>query len=431
MEELQILNVVRKRFKMILSICVVATLAAYASSFLLPSRYKSSAIVLVRPQREIKLDTRNSNEKQFLDFPIGQATVETPGKTYIEIIKSPAFVQRLVRELALDTPKEPGFLSRQMPSALKPTYDDLKQVAMNSITFLLYGSVVPENRFADAVKLIQKNLELEARSETYVFSISYTAKQSQQAADVANGATKLFVDYMEKVRMAEGQYARDRLRVQVDASRQQLEKDRQSLENFKKEHAIFRTDSEYDKDLKVIGELQTELARVEESLAALGAVASRASLSSVSLTAKRKSLLDTIAQRKAALLPLPEMEREMKQLELREKSDLSAYEIVEKAYQEVEIKNAYAARDVQLVAEAVPPQLPTGPSKLLIALVALLSAIVVALGLAFVLEYLNRRIRSVRDVEDFAGVKVLATIPRLSFRLAKPTIDAHAQRNVV
>ena len=68
---------------------------------------------------------------------------------------------------------------------------------------------------------------------------------------------------------AEGPYARDRLRAQVHVSRQQLENDRQRLEDFKKEHAIFRTKSEYDADLKVIGDLQSELARLDECLAAL------------------------------------------------------------------------------------------------------------------------------------------------------------------
>jgi uncharacterized protein involved in exopolysaccharide biosynthesis len=432
MEELDILDVLRKRMWMIIAFSMVATLAAYAASFLLATQYKSSAIVLVRPQQKITLDSGSSRSREFLDFPIGQASVETPSKTYIEIIKSPAFVEQLVRKLALEAADEPepGFLSRHMPSAWKSSYDNLKQAATSSLTFLVYGSAVPENRFANAVKLVQNNLALEARSDTFVFTISYSGKTALQAAEVANAAAKLFVDYMEKVHLAEGQYALDRLRAQVDESRQQLENDRQRLQEFKKKHAIFRTESEYTNELKLIADLEGELAKVNENLASLLSVASQSSLSTISLVAKRDNLRDSIARRKAALLSLPEMERELKQLELREKVDLSAYEIVEKAYQEVEIKNAYAGRDVQLVSEAVPSRLPAGLSKLLIALVALFSAIVIGIGLAFVLEYLNRRIRGVRDVEEFVGLKVLATIPDVRLTSGKANSRASAQRYV-
>jgi len=66
-----------------------------------------------------------------------------------------------------------------------------------------------------------------------------------------------------------------------------------------------------------------------------------------------------------------------------------------------------------LVSQAVPPRLPSSPARATIALVSLLGALVVSVGLAFFLEYLNRRVRDIRDMEDFVGVTVLATIPRV------------------
>ena len=39
--------------------------------------------------------------------------------------------------------------------------------------------------------------------------------------------------------------------------------------------------------------------------------------------------------------------------------------------------------------------------------------IALATGLAFVREYLNRGIRSIHDIEDFVGVRVIATIPHV------------------
>jgi hypothetical protein len=59
-------------------------------------RYLASAVVLVRPHRPLQIDERNIN-KNLYDFPVTQSvSVETPGKTYIEIIKSESLIGKVV-----------------------------------------------------------------------------------------------------------------------------------------------------------------------------------------------------------------------------------------------------------------------------------------------------------------------------------------------
>ena len=95
---------------------------------------------------------------------------------------------------------------------------------------------------------------------------------------------------------------------------------------------------------------------------------------------------------------------------------LTAYQVIEKEFQEAELKNSYQTPEIRLVSQAVPSQLPSSPGRFTIALASLLAGLVVAVGLAFFLEYLDRQVRGVRDVEDFVGVKVLGTIPRVAQR---------------
>src|SRR5437870_12623865 len=102
MEGIAVFEVLRARILLIVALCLVAGLGGYACSYLLPERYDGSALVLVRPQEPIKLDARKS-EKDIFDFPVSQSmAVETPSKTYIEIIKSAALVGEVVRALQLD-----------------------------------------------------------------------------------------------------------------------------------------------------------------------------------------------------------------------------------------------------------------------------------------------------------------------------------------
>ena len=415
MEEIAILDVLRRRLWLIVALAVIATVAGYAGSFLLPTKYTATSLVLVRPHQDVKMDSRISN-KEFLDFPMGQANIETPSKTYIEIIKSPALIGQLVRQLDLDKVEtKKGFFSRHMPAVLKPYVESAKKFVKEATSLMMYGRIIPKNNFADAVKAVQDNLALEAHSETYIFSIKYTAKEPDMAAKVANSIAKLFINYMDQLRQSEGRYDLKRLGIELDKRRHDLESARASLEAFKKKHSIFRYETEYDSQLKVLANLQTELAKLNETSAGLAAVTSKNNLStsSVSLDAKRESVTKQLEEMKAKLKPLPELERQLNRLKLTEKVALNALDTVEKEYQEKQIKDAYAARDVQLVADAVPPQLPSGPRRLIFALVALLSATVIGVGLAFLMEYLNRKIRSVSDVEEVVGIRVLATIPRV------------------
>jgi len=60
-------------------------------------------------------------------------SVETPSKTYIEIIKSTELIGKVVRNLGLDkeTEAERGGISKLMPSYVKAAGEDLKQLLMD------------------------------------------------------------------------------------------------------------------------------------------------------------------------------------------------------------------------------------------------------------------------------------------------------------
>jgi uncharacterized protein involved in exopolysaccharide biosynthesis len=413
MEQIAIWEILRPRILMIVGICITATVVGYGSSFLMTERYTASALVLVRPQQSIKIDTHKA-DKEFMDFPMSQSTsVETPSKTYIEIIKSAELIGKVVRNLDLDKEKktEGGRLSKFMPPAIKMVWDGLKQSLEDMVAILKYGRVIDDDPFTKAVKGVQDNLSLKSREDTYLFEIKYSAKDAQLASDVANTTAKTFINYMEEIRQSESQHIRDHLKEQLEQSQRQLESARESLENYKKTQAVFLYETEYNSKLKVISELEVELAKLEDAL-----VGSQSTLSAVSLTAKRARLIKSLNEMKAGLLPLPGIEREFKRREQDVKVALTAYEIVEKEFKEADIKHSSPMPEVRLVSQAAQPNLPSSPLRGMIALIGALGGLVVGIGIAFILEYVNRGVRGIHDVEEFVGVKVLATIPRISLR---------------
>src|SRR5712691_9204825 len=202
MEEIALFDVLRRRVWTIVAVAIIATVAGYALCLLLPNRYTASALVLVRPQQPINLGTTKET-KEFLDFPMGSGSViETASKTYIEIIKSPALLGEVVRQLGLDKGKEPeeGHASL-MPAFLKPGIDVLKQLLKNGPGLLMYGAIIENDPFSRAVKELSGSLKLETHADTYLFEISYPAKDPQLAADVATTTTKTLVKFVDQLRL--------------------------------------------------------------------------------------------------------------------------------------------------------------------------------------------------------------------------------------
>src|SRR3954467_13644718 len=318
MEPVTIIEVLRRRIVLIIAVCLVTTVAGYTLSFLLPTKYSAVAVLLVRPQQPIKSGTEKEN-KEFLNFPIGgAAAVETASKTYIELIKSPALIGEVVRELKLDQAKdeEHSKLDTLLPAGIKSA--DLKSFIQDLLSVVKYGSVINEEPLAKTIKTVSNDLTLEAILDTYTFQIKYTNKYPTQAASVANVTAKTLIKFVDELRLSEGRYQSDNLRTELDQARERVDSVRARLEDYKKSHSVFLYESEYAARLKVLGDLKVEFAKAD---AALGG--SQNTLASSSVAARRARLVRSIAEREAELVPLPQIERETKELEQQLKDALA------------------------------------------------------------------------------------------------------------
>jgi succinoglycan biosynthesis transport protein ExoP len=75
-----------------------------------------------------------------------------------------------------------------------------------------------------------------------------------------------------------------------------------------------------------------------------------------------------------------------------------------------------ASPEVRVLSSALPPELPSSPNPTLFILPAMICALIGAGLLAVVLEGLDQRLRSDRDVEDALGISCLGIIPRVPGR---------------
>jgi uncharacterized protein involved in exopolysaccharide biosynthesis len=409
MEVIAIFDVLRRHVYLIAALCIVTTLAGYGISFfspLIPERYDASAIVLVRPHHPINIEPNNSG-KEFLDFPVAQTpVVETASKTYIQIIQSPALIGQVVSELKLDEkpPKkevEDGTIFTQIYASLKALYDDVEPYVKDAVAFVKYGRVLKDDPFTKAVNDVSKGLVLKSYEDTYVFEIKFSAEDPEAAAAVANTTARLFIEFMEKMRSSEAKDSADRLNSELEQSRQRLVDARESLRDYKAAHRVFLYQPEYDAKLRVISDLTVELAKLDESLAA----------GTFEAGAKRRArLLKILDEHRADLASLPTIERELQLRQADVDVASTTYGTVAKELKDAEIKSD-AMPEARLISQAFASRLPSHPRRIMIVLASLLTGLLVGVALAFFLEYINRRVRGINDIEDFVGLKVIGTIP--------------------
>jgi uncharacterized protein involved in exopolysaccharide biosynthesis len=113
------------------------------------------------------------------------------------------------------------------------------------------------------------------------------------------------------------------------------------------------------------------------------------------------------------LASLPTIERELQLRQANVDVANTTYGAVAKELKDAEIKSD-AMPDARLISPASAPRLPSRPRRYLIVLTSLLTGLLVGVALAFFLEYINRRVRGIKDIEDFVGLKVIGTIPTSS-----------------
>jgi len=415
METIAIFDVLRRHSFLIVLLCVVTTLVGYGLSFvsaLAPERYDASTVVLVRPHQQMKIEP-NSAGKEYLDFPVAQTpVVESASKTYIQIIQSPALIGEVVRQLGLDhKPRkevDESSVFARMSKPLRELLEVTQPYVRDALSIIKYGKVPEDDPFNKAVERVRKGLELKSYEDTYVFEIKYGDEDPQVAADVANAISRLFIEFMEKLRASEGEDSARRLEGKVDESRQHLVQARESLREYKEAHGVFLYQPEYEQKLKVIGDLTVELAKLDAAYS--NETVRGGTIEADTYAKKHERLQKVLSENQAALGVLPMVERELQLRQADVDVATTAYETVAKELKDAEFK-ADALPEARLISLASAPDLPSRPRREIILAASLVTGLLAGVALAFLLEYTNRTARGIDDVENFVGLKVIGTIP--------------------
>lgn len=152
--------------------------------------------------------------------------------------------------------------------------------------------------------------------------------------------------------------------------------------------------------------IDEQLAQVEEELVA--AVRSRVQSLERRLEALARQLRDIHERQRA----FPELESRLQTLELQQDVDQGTYQFLLSQLYQARITEAVASPYVDIIDPAVGAA-PIGPRGRMNVLLGALLGLLLGIGAAFFLEYLDQTVRTTSDVEALLAIPVLGVIPRL------------------
>ncbi len=117
-----------------------------------------------------------------------------------------------------------------------------------------------------------------------------------------------------------------------------------------------------------------------------------------------------IAVLEANRKPTPDQQAELSALRQKEAADSATYASLVKSYEEARSSQLARYDTLTVVESAAQPQRPIGPKKTLNTLMAAALGVMLAVGLAFLLEYLDNTFKSEEDVRRFLNVPVLGNL---------------------
>jgi tyrosine-protein kinase Etk/Wzc len=131
----------------------------------------------------------------------------------------------------------------------------------------------------------------------------------------------------------------------------------------------------------------------------------------IALQSRIDALTQIIQHNNNRLKKLPEAEVNLAQLERQKMANEEIYTMLLGKLEESKIAEAMQISEAKIIDFAMVPEFPVEPKVRQNGVLGLLLGLLIGIGGAFLLEYLDTSVKSAKEIEDLTGISVLASIP--------------------
>jgi succinoglycan biosynthesis transport protein ExoP len=442
------LLILRARYKVALFVLIVTVLTTYLVSIRLPKQYTASTSVLI--------DVKS---------PDPVAGVVLPGliapsymATQLDIITSDRVAQRVVKLLRLeDSPaiqaqwmeatNGKGKLNLWLASLLQRKLDVKPSKESNVISIGFSGTepsfvAAVANTFAQAYSDVSLELKVEPARQ-YASWFEGQSKTLRDQLEKTQGALTSYqeknnvlamdeqrVDY-EKSKLSELSQALTSVQAQTSdsSSKRQSTSDSGTLSDVMQSPVIMGLKSDINRLEAKLQEsnvnlgknhpqtlrAESELASLKEKLAGETKQISSSINTSYQVGRQReKELLQAIESQKKRVIDLSKERDEITVLRRDVETAQRAFDAISMKSVQTKMESQTAQTNVAVLTPAAEPTGPSKPNIFLNVAASVILGTLLGLGIAFMLELVNRRVRSAEDLAAITNLPVLASITSIS-----------------
>src|SRR5271165_270208 len=362
---IEVLLVLAREKKRILTITMAVAVLATVIVFLLPKMYTATATILPPQQKQSALTAMIGQIGAIAGLGAADLGLKNPGDLFVAMLTSRTIEDDLINR-----------------------FDLLK--------------VYRERRYQDARKKLEKRSEIIATKEGLI-SISVSDHDPKRAAEIANAYVEELHNLNQNLAITEASQRRLFYDQQLRAERDELSVAELALKQVQEKSGLLRPDAQGWKIIDNVSDMRAQIAGHEVQLQAMRSYATennpdlkRAETELAGLRSQLAKLEHDNAAVGNGNIGIPA--RQMPQAELeyfRRARELkyhdALYEFLGKQLEAARIDEGQNAILVQVVDRAVEPEKKSGPKRMLIVLVSTITAFVLACVGVLVVEALHRK----------------------------------------
>lgn len=156
-------------------------------------------------------------------------------------------------------------------------------------------------------------------------------------------------------------------------------------------------------------EVQSQITRVQEAMLSTYRTVRQ------EFVLSERDLTKTLGDFEAQLKDIPAAELELAKRMRVNKVNAELYTFLMQKQQEARIAEASTISSAKIIDPALTPSKPIKPNKRKNLALGFILGLMLGVGLAFLLEYLDRSIKTVEDVKELLGLSIYGIIPRIPF----------------
>lgn len=375
--------------RLILGTLVVVTLLVGIMVYVMPQSYLAESKVLIE---------RNRSPVMRTDFAPGLEMLEVQN-TEREIILS--------RNVMADAVEQLNAVARVgKPSIMKTINQSINQ---NLELLGLASTISPQEKW---IQRLLKSIGAEPIVNSNVIRISFYDEDPQWAASIVNAVTDAYVRLHLKVYSPNSAKVLEEQLADVAAGLAELRKKLDDYRNAEQVSAVIQGREQLGRSLAKLQELKIAAKRESTELLQLY----EASHPKVIAAQNRvRQYQDEFNDAQQQLLALDRQADEERYLQLAITSQEKIYDDYSRRFMEARLSESGANLDmvnVRIIQPAVAAPKPTH-SRFFYILSAVIAGLALGLGLAFILEYFDRRVTDPAQIEKILGFPALGSLPRL------------------